>query len=278
MHKFIRPNLIHKVSRSAPAAAQPTSFVAFNNIQMLQPAVDVSTNPDGLFPYSVCICTLLKNNQKDFEVVVSNIRGFQRMFKKSFVVFVDCGSSDNTVETFSKLDNVLFIRMEKTSTEAECRNAYLSFVKKNANLFDVMAVADVNIALRAPISSESLSLFSAKTAKWDVAFANQSYRYYDIKNLRSAECPDDLSKLTDEERGIRMRTLRRHIPRDEKPIQVHSAFGGLAFYKTDVLNGCDYANDGHVSLNLKVRGKTPNMFIYPSLVLETLEANVGLYL
>lgn len=278
MHKLIRPNLIHKVSRSAPTAAQPASFVAFNNIQMLQPAVDVAVNPDGVYPYSICICTLLKNNQKDFDTIIKNIRVVQQMFKKSFVVLVDAGSTDNTADVFSKIDNVLFIRMEKTSTEAECRNAYLSFVKKNASLFDIMMVADVNIALRRPIAKESLSLCSPKMLSWDAAFANQSYRYYDIKQLRSPECPTDLSNLPDDERAIRMRTLKRHIPRDEKPMPVHSAFGGLALYRTQFLDGCDYANDGHVTFNLRFHARTKNMFIYPSLVLETLEENANLYL
>lgn len=279
MHKLIRPNLIHKVSRSAPTVAPQSSYVAFNNIQMLQPkpSVNIAENDDALFPLSVCICTILYNNQKDYETIVSNIRSFQKYFKKSFVVFVESKSTDNTVELFSKLDNALFIRMEPTSTEAECRNAYLAFVKRNAKLFDVMVVADVNIAFKKPITRESLECFKSHK-NWNAVFANQSYRYYDIQSLRSKDCPSDLSELDEESRKIRLRTLRRHIPRDEKLMQVVSAFGGLACYKTPYLTNCEYASDGHVTFNIRFNAASNAMYIAPSLVLETLEENVGLYL
>lgn len=279
MHKLIRPNLIHKVSRSAPTVAPQSSYVSFNNIQMLQqkPDVKMAESDDAPYPFTVCICTILHNNQKDYETIISNIRSFQRMFKKSFVVFVESKSTDNTVELFSKLDNALFIRMETTSTEAECRNAYLAFVKRNSSLFDMMIVADVNIAFKKPISRDSLECFK-KPNKWNAVFANQSYMYYDIKSLRSKECPSDLSELDEESRKIRIRTLRRHIPRDEKYIQVASAFGGLACYKTQFLNACEYANDGHVTFNIRFNSVSNAMYIVPSLVLETLEENVSLYL
>ncbi len=278
MHKLIRPNLIHKVSRSAPPVAPQASYVSFNNIQMLQqkPAVNIAENADATYPFTVCLCTILHNNQKDYETIVSNIRSFQRMFKKSFVVFVESKSTDNTVELFSKLDNALFIRMDATSTEAECRNAYLAFVKRNTSLFDMIVVADVNIAFKNPISRESLECFK-KPNKWSALFANQSYRYYDIQSLRTKECPSDLSELDDETRKTRVRTLRRHIPRDEKFISVVSAFGGLAIYKTQYLLACEYANDGHVTFNIRFNAVSKDMFIDPNLVLETLEENVSLY-
>ncbi len=202
----------------------------------------------------------------------------QNLFSKSFIVFVESNSTDNTVEHFSKLENALFIHLE-SANEAQQRNAYLSFVTKNTRIFDVMIVLDTKVAIQKPLNSSLFNCFSGtRYHSWDAIFANQSYKYYDIASLRSKDCPTDLSELTAEERTRRERTLRYHIPSDEKLIKVTSAFGGLAVYKTKYIDKCEYKSDGHVSFNIFYNRQSQNMFIDPSLVLETLEENAHLYL
>ena len=282
MHKLIRPNLIRRVARSAPQQTSE-SFVSGNNIQILhmQPpasTVNLTERDNAPFQVSVCICTLLHNDEQNFDTIIANIRSLQTMFQKSFVVFVESNSTDKTVEVFSKLENALFIHLESAS-ESDQRNAYLSFVKKNSRTFDCMVVIDTSIALKVPLQKSSFSCFEGgRYGSWDAVFANQSYKYYDIQSLRSRDCPTDMSELPDEEKQLKIRNLRRHIPRDEKMIPVSSAFGGLAVYKVGLLEKCSYKADGHISFNILYNQQTPKMFIDPSLVLETQEANAHLYL
>ncbi len=270
------------MARSAPQQSGE-SFVSGNNIQILhmQPpasTVNLTERENAPFQVSVCICTLLNNDEHNFDTIISNIRSLQTMFQKSFVVFVESNSTDKTVEIFSKLENALFIHLD-TASEADQRNAYLSFVKKNTRLFDCMLVVDTSIALKAPLQKSSFSCFDgSRYGTWDAVFANQSYRYYDIQSLRSKNCPTDMSELPEEERQLKIRSMRYHIPRDEKLIPVSSAFGGLGVYKVGFLEKCSYKTDGHVSFNLVYSQQTTRMFIDPSLVLETQESNSHLYL
>jgi hypothetical protein len=270
MHKLIRPNLIRRTNR--PAASNE-SFVSSNNIQLFnsgpQSPVNMAENADAPFPVNACICTLLKNDEENFSSIITNIRSLQKYFSKSFVVFVESNSTDNTVEVFSKVDNALFIHLDSASESAQ-RNAYLSFVVKNTRMFDVMIVLDTKIAIRKPINKSSFGcLSSANYSQWDAVFANQSYKYYDIDSLRTKET------LSNPEKS---KSMKQHIPRDEKYIPVISAFGGLALYKTHQLDKCEYKSDGHVSFNILYNRQCPRMFIDPSLVLETLEENAHLYL
>lgn len=253
MHKLIRPNLIHRVSRH-PAVQTESYFVSTTNINFAE-------SSRSNFPLSVCICTLLHNDEQNYEQIIKTIRSIQSLFHKSFVIFAESNSTDNTVELFSKTENALFIHLENASEYAQ-RNAYLSFVNKNRRQFDCMIVLDTEV-VKKPLNKSIFSCFeNPKYMSWDAVFANQSYKYYDIKSLRS----NNLKSMI-------------HIPSDEKPIPVISAFGGLAIYKVVHLEKCEYKSDGHVSFNTMFHqsGGT-RMFIEPSLVLETLEENAHLYL
>ena len=265
MHKLIRPNLIHRVSRH-PAAHTEASFVSTTNINFAE-------SSRSNFPLTVCICTLLHNDERNYEQIMKTLRSIQSLFHKSFVVFAESNSTDNTVDQFSKVDNSLLIHLENATEHAQ-RNAYLSFVNKNRRQFDCMIVLDTQI-VKKPLDKGIFTCFeSSKYIGWDAVFANQSYKYYDIKSLRCSYCPTDLS-----DNPQKMKSLKTHIPSDEKPIPVMSAFGGLAIYKVTHLEKCEYKSDGHVSFNIMFHqsGGT-RMFIEPSLVLETLEENAHLYL
>lgn len=260
MNKLIRPNLIRK------------TFVSGGNVNL---AIETR---DDVFPLSACLCIPLKNDEANFDTIVNNIRVLQRYFSKSFVVFVESGSTDKTADMFSKLDNTLFIHLDGAN-EAAQRNAYLSFVVRNNRVFDIMIVLDTHVSLKKPIDKTVLTCLShAKYSTWDAVFANQSYKYYDIASLRSKDVTSDLSELPEDDRIQKIRSLRQHIPRDEKYIPVISAFGGLGIYKTRFLEKCEYKNDGHVSFNVLFNKQSQKMFIDPSLVLETLEENAHLYL
>jgi isoleucyl-tRNA synthetase len=125
-------------------------------------------------------------DEANYDKIMKTIRSIQTLFQKSFIVFVESNSTDNTVEHFSKVENAIFIHLENATEHAQ-RNAYLSFVNKNRRQFDCMMVMDTQIVGK-PLDKRIFSCFeSSKYIGWDAVFANQSYKYYDIKSLRCNE-------------------------------------------------------------------------------------------
>ena len=78
------------------------------------------------------------------------------------------------------------------------------------------------------------------------AFANgvdSTGRYYDLYELRTREHPFGPELIGDRfwTSRRRRRDLRRVIAPTESPIEVYSAFGGLAIYRAEALQGCRYS-------------------------------------
>jgi hypothetical protein len=72
--------------------------------------------------------------------------------------------------------------------------------------------------------------------------------------------------------GLYRAPTQIYIPPTAAPIEVKSAFGGLAIYKTRFLKGarCGYSERGvpdceHVSLHREIRNRGGRLFILPSL-------------
>ena len=184
--------------------------------------------PGAPISLSVCFCILDKT---------LDLSELQSQFKKSFVVYVGDGTLPN--------ENSISL-----PTVGIHRNVYLSFVVTNRKHFDLMIVLD-----NASLEEGSLSCCSPNRLEtWDAVFANQTYKYYDIDNLRPKP-------------NIPNREIQKHISKSSAPIQVVSAFGGLAIYKTKFLSENMYANDDHVSFNTRYGGQ--RKFVYPSLLLKT---------
>jgi hypothetical protein len=121
--------------------------------------------------------------------------------------------------------------------------------------------------LDTPIKISSLNCFK-RVSEWNVIFANQSYKYYDIDNLLTSDTKPYHEEEDAEKKKVIKATLQYHIPSDVDPIPVSSAYGGLAIYKvTSLIPTAFYKTDGHKSFNILVNEK--KMFIWPSLVLET---------
>jgi len=299
MQKINNPNLMYSKTRNVSHAQRqiPARYVSHvkpqlnvNNIpvsalsvpdytpvstlpipQVANDSIDILFNTASRFPYSICICATVFDCSIPPSTVLPRLRAVQQLFNKSFLVIVG-----NNHE-YSSINNTIYIHMEDHKEE-HARNAYLSLVKTNVQLFDLMCVVDVDAALKRTIPESSYScLEDDKYSTWDAVFANQSYKYYDVASLRYSECLTDMSELSEEDKKRKVRKLRCHIPCDEQPIQVVSAFGGFAIYKSTFLEGLTYKSDGHVSFNIQFNEKTTRMFIQPSLLLETPEEHAHLY-
>uniref|UniRef100_A0A6C0I662 Uncharacterized protein n=1 Tax=viral metagenome TaxID=1070528 RepID=A0A6C0I662_9ZZZZ len=189
---------------------------------------NMKVNPDAPISLSVCFCVLDKT---------LDLSHLQPQFKKSFVVYVGEGTLPN--ENSISLPSV-----------GISRNVYLSFVVTNKKYFDLMIVLD-----NTNLEEGGFSCCNPNRLEtWDAVFANQTYKYYDINNLRPKP-------------NVTNREIQKHIPKSSEPIQVVSAFGGLAIYKTKFLSENMYANDEHVTFNTRYGGQ--RKFVYPSLLLKT---------
>jgi hypothetical protein len=222
----------------------------------------------------VCICVVLDGFTDKMLDNLVKLRGY---FKAAFIVFSVFNCSQSEIEKISVIKHsVVFNSNSKDITL--CRNEYLNFFTDNANLFDYMLVID-SLTLHTEFTSELFSCFKPdKVSKWDVIFANQFYRYYDIDNLVREETLE-FHKEKDEsiKKELKMK-LQTHIPADSDMINVKSAFGGLAIYhKAVIQTNNSYKNDEHVSFNLKVSELTTKMFIDPSMQIKTLPGYAYLY-
>jgi hypothetical protein len=169
---------------------------------------------------------------------------------------------------------------------ATARNSYLNYLREKSRFsdYDYVVVADFN-NLNNKLDSHAVDSCWSKSM-WDVVTANQSGRYYDVWALRHPIwSPNDCWEAVEFYRryikfpeialsyALRARSLR--IPRDADWIEVDSAFGGLAIYKSELLNSEAFydglRSDGkviceHVPFHKQLRNLGARLFVNPALV------------
>ena len=184
-----------------------------------------------------------------------------------------------------------------------CRNHYVSFVrnKYEKRRWDFVLVVDLD-GMNKKISRTSFeSTFNAKI-QWDACFANQRNGYYDLYALRCDDwvsedvfssleilknsCPyqqkgnnifrewfnqfQHFDGLREKAIYSKMRTL----PPDGPWIRVHSAFGGLGIYKTEIFltSNYDFQNlspeiySEHLDLHFACTQKYSELYINPAMI------------
>ena len=245
---------------------------------------------------SVVIVGIVKNIESsinnDYERLT---KAFSRFINIDFFV-VESGSDDKSVEVLDKLSktrkNFSFLHLEtssslsRTSNMAMARNAYLSYLRDGSNLskYKYIVIADFN-NLNNKLNSDSIE--SCWTFdSWDVVTANQSGRYYDIWALRHPiwspnDCWEAVAfyrkylKFPELALGYVVRARSIRIPRESEWIEVESAFGGLAIYKSEILNS-DAIYDGrssdgkeiceHVPFHNRLRLNGARIYVNPAMI------------
>jgi len=224
---------------------------------------------------TVCVCILVKQIDTYLNAFLTNLSFIQSAFNKSFIVFVAHKTENSEIlSKLENLDNSLLIKTDIVQ-EYEQRNLYLKFVQSNKVLFNFMMVIDPKISLSLPLNQSIFNFIT--TDDFNVAFSNQTYKYYDIENL-----VDNLKQvytIQDKElKKTKIKQYQKHIPKHSDLISVQSAFGGFAIYNTSVLDSDNkYATDNHITFNLKISKKYSKMFIVPSFIIETSPNNASLY-
>lgn len=244
------------------------------------------------YPYKVCICGVIRDGEPYFKSTMTNLRNIGALFLDYKIVIIESDSKDNTVKLFSSVkDRNLFFQsmgsLEKTiSTReeriAKCRNIYLKHVIKNHRDYDLMIVIDMDDVLQEEINPKIFETCMSPEVfpTWDGVFANQSYRYYDIWALRNDEVDYDCWEQINSGKRTKIDAILKHqyhIPKNTPYIPVISAFGGMGIYKLkNIDDSTEYnarVNDKiiceHVPFNTHLTSKGCQLFIDPSLVMET---------
>ena len=169
----------------------------------------------------------------------------------------ESGSSDKSIDVLAELSSqrndfqytTLRIdeKLSRTENMANARNKYLKYLRAESRLssYSYVVIADFN-KLNNKVNAASVkSCF--KRDDWDVVTANQSGRYYDAWALRHPLwSPNDCweqheffrkyTKFPELAINYSMRSRMLKIPSNSEWIRVNSAFGGLAIYRSEVLN------------------------------------------
>ena len=245
---------------------------------------------------SVVIVGIVKNIESTINDDYQRLtKAFSRFEKIDFFV-VESGSDDNSVQVLNELSrtqkNFSFVHLEtspslsRTSNMAIARNAYLSYLREGSILskYKYVVIADFN-SLNNKLNRDSINS-SWTVDSWDVVTANQSGRYYDIWALRHPiwspnDCWEAVSfyrkyfKFPELALGYVLRARSIRIPRESEWIEVESAFGGLAIYRSEILNS-DAIYDGrssdgkdiceHVPFHNRLRLNGARIYVNPAMI------------
>lgn len=251
-----------------------------------------------------------KSNENISVIVVGVVRDIAKTFTKDFErlklalshfenidwFLVESGSSDNTVQLLEEISrissNFSFEHLEyntslsRTENIALARNAYLKHLQ-GASLLDsysYVIMADFNNLNNKITKDAVLTCFN--NSEWDVVTANQRGRYYDAWALRHplwspSDCWEQHAffrkymKFPESAITYSMRSRMIRIPKDSDWIEVESAFGGLAIYKSSTLRAhAEYigiTNKGgpiceHVPFHAALRSNGARIFINPAFI------------
>ena len=259
------------------------------------PRSDVPQLPP--IPHSAVIVGCAKNIHRFMQETKRRLRLLSGVFAQSAVIIYENDSTDNTLEELRAWEREGWVRIiseknvkpklttsdTRTQVLSHCRYVLLQeALKHDAELLVVVDLDDRGL----PPSTDSVRACFDMQEDWAMIGANQQGTYYDLWALRTFddwmpydcwEC--DSNANNDVEKAKCWEHAWRNIPQSSSPIEVKSAFGGMAIYKTKYLKGCDYGNGinpnrrkpdqskcEHVDLNACVRRNGGKLFINPKCI------------
>lgn len=243
-------------------------------------------------------------------IVVGIVRDIEKSFKQDFHRLssalgkfsridwhlVESGSTDSSVDVLgayaNEQENFSFSHLEhqktlsRTETMALARNSYLEYLRTDSRFlaYEYVIMADFNNLNNKLTATAIDSCFGENS--WDVVTANQQGRYYDAWALRHPLwSPNDCweqhafyrryMKFPESAMTFSMRSRMIRIPSDAEWIEVDSAFGGLAIYKSSILNSkaryIGITAEGkhiceHVPFHTALRAEGARIFVNPRLI------------
>ena len=248
----------------------------------------------NLESFEVLIVGLVRNCETSLESEVETLRASFEDFKNVSFFLVESDSTDGSLEALrelaTRIPNFKFLSLgnlrqsipDRIKRIAHCRNAYLYYVRTTSEKFDYVVVADLD-GVNNLLTKEKVAT-CWKFDGWSACTANQTGPYYDIYALRAPgwsemDCWNEArslyaSGMNPVKSWVKaIRDKQRIIPESEDWIEVTSAFGGLAIYKTEAFlkgNYQTFSDDElnvseHVPFNLKLVASGHKIFINPKL-------------
>ena len=250
----------------------------------------------------ILIVGILRNCSSTLEKDIATLSSAFADFEVSFF-FVESDSQDSTVLllerlkfelnsfSFVSLGNVESVIPNRIERISHCRNVYLEELRTRTHTteteFTVIVDMDgINQGL-SKIGVES----SFNLANWSVCCANQRGPYYDIYALRATDW--NVHNLSDSYRMYLVKykfhafafyfsVIHKMLKfRGSIPIEVDSAFGGLAIYRTSSIINLSYSPRNmegeieceHVSLHRSIRNEGGRIIINPKLINSGVSVN-----
>ena len=252
------------------------------------------TNPR--FNY-ILIVGIVKNVQETIQIDIDRLElAFDNFARTEFFV-VESNSSDNSIETLKQIsaskenfsyETIMDFKdgdLLRTESLAFARNKYLEHLRKIPNEAqpDYVAVVDFD-NLNNLLTQQTVNT-CWENLDWDVCTANQSGHYYDIWALRHKywspnDCWQhfnflvDLGVRTDKAYSIAINSRMIRLSPNSNWVEVDSAFGGFALYKTSTLMAANYIGKlstgepvcEHVPLHKQIRDSGFRIYINPRLI------------
>jgi hypothetical protein len=249
-------------------------------------------------PQEIAIVGLARNCSRSLARDLTRVRQACASAAKVHLLVIESDSTDATPALLATLSEQMsglrYLSLGslrerhplRTDRIAQCRNAYLDALAADPRYAAVshVLVADLDRVCK-DIDARAVESCWQLGVPWDMCSANQGDYYYDIWALRHAPwCPADawaefaqLKPLLGEREATKVSLFSRmvHIDRGAAPIEVESAFGGLAIYRREaLLCGARYVGLDplgrevceHVEFHAQLRGKGFRLFINPALI------------
>ena len=282
---------------------------------MLRGDLETQRWPDELHPMidaansGILFAGIAKNVGRAIRHTLNNVDNYGKLFRDYKVFIVENGSYDGTKEylrTWARqkvnrvhieADDVCAARSPQnprgpdTPLLAAFRNPYMERIEQeDAERYPFVGIMDCDDVNVRPVNCNSILAgirFLCAEPSRAAVLANQRGYYYDIWALRhDVWCPGDCWQefrawsqvgLAREAGWACIGSRQVHIPTSASPIEVESAFGGFAIYKTEFLRGrrySDFGEDGavaceHVSLHREIRKLGGRLFIFAPLSTST---------
>ncbi len=246
------------------------------------------------------ILGIVRNGGEALRATLERIELLRTRLAESRVIIATNDNSDDTsliledyatgakaVEVLS-MDGLATSHPDRVDRICHARNEVLGHLFSSTDVFPTTLVLDLDGPNEKLNSHEVLGAMSRKDPHWDAVFGNPQPSYYDLYALRcTGWCDEDVwQRIHAAKKPLFFRKRWRRdlirsiihdrqyrIPVTAPLIPVKSAFGGLALYRTSILDGLKYSSrdeDGnlvceHVLLHRLMRARGARLFIDPSL-------------